>query len=154
MPASFVSQLFPDGNVPVLEAALRLAHHRQMAIANNLANLETPRYLRQDVPERPFGRMLRQALESRGGARPARWLLPPGLDYRVGQGRFPEPRRPAGRGFPEPAGDGPTRHDANNVAPEAELAALQRNTLALRAMQQLFGRAARETQEAAQFRKR
>jgi len=152
MDPSFVSQLFPDGNVPALEAVARFAHHRQTAIANNLANIETPHYLRQDVDGRVFGRMLRQAIADRGERHPGQWRLEPSLAFRVGQRRLPEPRSPVGKPFPEAAGGGPARHDANTVVPEAELAALQRNTLALRVAQRLMGHAVKASYRAARFK--
>lgn len=150
-PTSFVSQLFPDGNVPLLEASLRFAHHRQTAIANNVANLDTPHYRRQDVDGEAFHDMVRRALRERAEQHPGVWRLRPNLDFAVHEHRRPEVRPDPGAEYPEADGDGPVRHDENNTVPEHELAALQKNTLALMMLQRLFARSVGGTAKAAKF---
>jgi flagellar basal-body rod protein FlgB len=49
--------------VDFLEAAIRAESLRQKAIANNIANIETPKYLRVDVK---FEELLAKAMESPG----------------------------------------------------------------------------------------
>jgi len=51
------------GTVELIEAGLRAEALRQQAIANNVANLQTPGYRRLDVD---FKRLLAKALESGG----------------------------------------------------------------------------------------
>jgi len=52
-----------DSIVDLLDAGIRAEHLRQKAIANNIANLETPGYRRVDVK---FEELLAKALDSPG----------------------------------------------------------------------------------------
>ena len=62
---TWVESLFQRETVPLLEASLGFAHHKHLAIMNNIANVENPFYKRLDVPEREFQRLLREAIDER-----------------------------------------------------------------------------------------
>ncbi len=58
---------FGNSVLNVLEKAMDVTWFRQQIIANNIANIDTPRYKRQDLD---FQKSLEQALSNAGGGRP------------------------------------------------------------------------------------
>jgi flagellar basal-body rod protein FlgB len=81
---------------------------RQAALANNIANANTPGYLRQDLD---FHQVMEQALAS-------------GFEPGDGDMSF----------TPAPDGSGPTRADGGNVDPDVEMASLAENSLTYQAL--------------------
>ncbi len=61
--------IFDRGSLPVLEALVRFAAARHKAIANNIANVETPGYRAIDAPEADFKRALARAIEDQRRSR-------------------------------------------------------------------------------------
>ena len=51
--------------LPVLESGMGFAHQKALVIANNIANVETPEYRRETVPEDQFYEALRDAIHDR-----------------------------------------------------------------------------------------
>jgi flagellar basal-body rod protein FlgB len=100
----------------VLAKALDGTAMRNRAIANNLANVETPGYLRQDVS---FESELRAALDS------------PALSPTSAEGEVQVVE-------PEQVGDAsqPARENGNNVDVDREMARLADNTLRYQALAQ------------------
>lgn len=90
-----------------LEGALTALTERARVLAGNLANANTPGYLRRDVP---FYGLMRHLLES--GATPMTLLARPDFSP-------------------------PTRADGNNTSPERELSALTETALLYRVTVQL-----------------
>ena len=107
-----------------LQAALRAASMRQSAIANNLANIETPGYRRHAVR---FEDLLADALDSGGR-----------LD--VSEVR-PELYRPM---------DTPVGANGNDVSMDAEIGDLVRNTAMYKTYMRLLARLYRKIEMAAQ----
>jgi flagellar basal-body rod protein FlgB len=87
------------------------ASARQAALANNIANANTPGYRRTDVD---FHAVMEQALAARGDA-PAD--AEAALDF-----------------TPVPDGTGATRADGGNVDPDIEMASLAENSLEFQAL--------------------
>ena len=62
------SSIFNRGSLPTLEALMHFTTARHRAIANNVANAETPGYRPIDVPERDFKTALVRAFAERDGS--------------------------------------------------------------------------------------
>lgn len=112
---------FGDRTIWALEMALTGVSRRHEAILNNLANIETPGYQRQDVV---FRDALRRALNKTARLQPWRTderHLP--VPVRPGDvGTALQPRRVAG-------GGAAFRADGNTVSPDQEMALLATNAL-------------------------
>lgn len=64
-----VETIFDRGSLPVLEAMVRFSSVRHKAIANNIANAETPGYRAIDVPTEDFRRALARAIRDQRESR-------------------------------------------------------------------------------------
>jgi flagellar basal-body rod protein FlgB len=64
-----VETIFDRGSLPVLEAMVRFSSARHKAIANNIANAETPGYRAVDVPAEDFQRALARAIRAQRDSR-------------------------------------------------------------------------------------
>lgn len=108
------------------------AHQKQLTIMNNLANVDTPGYKRQGVPEEQFVKQLEVAIEERRQKHPGEFSIKNSFDIVYEGGIYPVPRV-------KPAADwGPERHDENSVTPEKEMVELSKNTLLLESMQKVY----------------
>lgn len=124
-----MADLSNSGAIPALESMVRFAAQRQKMLANNIANLNTPGYLQQDVSIGGFQHNLREAIEKRqeerGGQGPLELketeeLTPlPGGGFRLNAGT------------PIEAG-GVLFHDRNNRNLEQLMQGLAENTGVLR----------------------
>jgi flagellar basal-body rod protein FlgB len=128
----WIESLFQRETLPVLDSAMGFAHQRQLAIANNIANVETPYYKRQTVPEAQFQEALSNAIEERRASHPATFEMADTWDIEFDEQFYPDSRHIDGREW------GPERHDENSVVIEKEMADLAKNTLAIQTMQQLY----------------
>lgn len=129
---TWVGSLFQRETIPVLEAAMGFAHQRQLAIQHNIANVNTPDFKRRTLPEDSFQRTLERAIENRRKHHWPEWRIDNTADVRF-DGNYPQFARDAhGRDF------GPERHDENNVVIEKEMVDLEKNTLYMEALQQLY----------------
>jgi len=125
--------LFQREILPVLESSLGFAEARQRVIQNNIANVDTPHYKRQTVPEVEFQRALDQAIEERARAHPNRFVLRDTWHI-----DFPGDKvRPRAQMVPGVEA-GPERHDQNNVVIEKEMVDLAKNTLYIQTLQRLL----------------
>lgn len=129
---SWIGGLFQQETLPVLETSLGFAHQRQLAIMNNIANVETPYYKRQGVADSQFQRALGDAIEARRKYHPSRFEMRDQFDIRFGEGNYPLARRVAEREW------GPERHDENSVTIEREMSDLAKNTMLIEGMQRLL----------------
>lgn len=125
--------MFQRESVPVLDAALSFAHQKQLTIANNIANVNTPYYKRQSVPEAEFQDALTEAIQERRNQHPSRFYMrnTPNIDMRHA-GMLPRAERESGQEF------GPERHDENSVVIEKEMSDLAKNTIYMETMQTLL----------------
>lgn len=125
--------LFQRESVPVLDAALSFAHQRHLTIMNNIANVDTPYYKRQALPEGEFHRTLNEAIEERREAHPTRFHMDDTRRIDTGPaGLTPVARRM----FGDEAG--PERHDENSIVIEKEMSDLAKNGLFIQTMQSLL----------------
>lgn len=125
--------LFQRESIPVLDAAMSFANQRQMAIMNNIANVETPYYKRQAVPEAEFQDALTEALEERSQQHPAEFYLDDTQNIRFRHGGLlPVANQRSAAEF------GPERHDENSVVIEKEMADLAKNTIYIETLQRLL----------------
>ena len=129
---AWIDGLFQSETVPLLEASLGFAHQKQLAIMNNIANVDTPYYKRQDVAQEQFMTALQDAIDERRQRHPNRFQLRESSDIRVMGSHYPVARARPGREF------GPERHDENSVVPEKEMAELAKNTMMIESMQRLL----------------
>lgn len=128
---SFTDLLFQKGSTPVLEAGMGFAHQKQVVTGNNVANVETPGYTRQTLPEDEFQSTLVEAIEKRGNEHPASLRLEGKLDIKW-DGVYPRMTTFDGRE------NTVERHDENSVSLEQELAAQVKNEMKMTAMQKLY----------------
>lgn len=135
-----VAGMFEMGAAPALEHAMRFAEMRHRLILSNVANADTPGYLRQDGDLARFQRVLADALEARDRGARGGFARRPELSA-------PEIHR---RGFapgstpPFPGVDGPLRHDENDVSIEREMALLAHNAGRYTSYSALLGKAYRQ----------
>ncbi len=113
--------VFRKGALPLLEKGIYFSAARHRVLVNNVANIDTPFYKVQDLPQGEFQEQLRRSIESRD-KRPVRLFdfedsasireMGNGdLDVSVGPSDLP----------------GVLRHSENNVNPEREATKLVRN---------------------------
>lgn len=128
---AFTDLLFQKGTTPVLEAGMGFAHQKQVVVANNISNVETPYYNRQTLPESEFQNTLREAIEERDAKHPTSFQAQGRLDV---DWDGPYPRMTTFDGKENTL----QRHDDNSVSLEQEMASQAKNDLQMRAMQKLF----------------
>ncbi len=125
--------LFQRESVPVLDAALSFAHQKHLTIMNNIANVNTPYYKRQLLPEGEFQDAMREALDERRDAHPTRFYMEDTRRIDFGPaGLTPVAHRMRGDEA------GPERHDENSIVIEREMAELAKNGLRIQTMQALL----------------
>lgn len=129
---SFIGSLFQSETIPLLESGLGFAYQKQLTIMNNIANVETPGYKRQTVPEKEFMRLLEEAIDERSRVHPSRFSIRNASHISFIDNHYPVVRRINGKEW------GPERHDENSVVPEKEMVDLAKNTMAIQLMQQLL----------------
>ncbi|MHC4660980.1 MAG: flagellar basal body rod protein FlgB [Planctomycetota bacterium] len=115
--------LFTKGAIPELNAAISFASQRHRVILNNLANVDTPYYMAQDLPEKEFKAQLRDAIENRErGGNPRMFRLKPSRMIPLDNHGMPMPRTVTSKTI------GQLRHDMGTVDPDMEMAKLAKNT--------------------------
>jgi len=128
--------MLSDITTAALERSLSGAYARQLAIADNLANIETPGYQAKDVR---FEQSLQAAVEaehSAGGRRRTHVTHSAGVGARVGtRGGLIEAVQP--RVGPKNAA---ARHDGNTVNLEAEMVAMSKNSLHYKMLARLLAK--------------
>lgn len=132
---AWTDTLFQKGTLPVLEAGMGFSYQKHTVIANNIANVETPYYKRQTLPEEEFTSTLAEAIKDRKENHPGEFHPEGKLDLRY-QGNYPRMRVFDGKE------SGPERHDENTVVIEQEMADMAKNQLKMNAMQQLYAKKA------------
>lgn len=129
---SFIDGLFQQETLPMLEASMGFAHQKHLTILNNIANVETPEYKRQDVPTGEFQRALGDAIQRRSENHPMRFDIKDQFDVVFRNNHYPMVRRQRGMEA------GPERHDENSVVIEKEMVDLAKNTMMIQSMQRLY----------------
>ena len=129
--SGLINGLLQRESLPVLEAAMGFAHHRQLAIMNNIANVDTPEFKRRVLPEEGFKQCLEDAIAERYRSHWNEFRVRDGMDVRF-SGTYPVPRFPEGRDW------GPMRHDESNVVIEKEMVDLAKNSMFMETLQKLF----------------
>ena len=128
---SWIEGLMQRETMPVLEAGMAFAHQRQLTIGHNIANVNTPYYKRQALPDNRFRRALDDALREREDFHWNEFTPRSGMDLRWDQNYVQANRIPG-------HDRGPERHDENNVVIEHEMADLAKNTLYMQTLQTLY----------------
>jgi flagellar basal-body rod protein FlgB len=112
--------IFSKGSIPALEALMHFTTARHKAIANNIANVETPGYKAMDAPEQDFRTALTRAFEDQGRSRVGVFELEPYRNV-----------RPAANGldvrYVESPEAGILRHIENNVDLDMEMGRMTKN---------------------------
>ncbi len=113
--------LFRKGALPLLEKGIYFSDARHRVLVNNIANIDTPFYKDQDLPEGEFKDVLAKSIEARDrrtvrvfdfqGSSSVREKPNGDLDVAVGDSDLP----------------GVLRHSENNVNPDREAAKLVQN---------------------------
>lgn len=128
---SWIGGLFERETLPVLEASMGMAAQRQLVLANNIANVDTPHYRRQVLPEKEFHETLVQAIDERERYHWNRFEAPPRFGLRWNGAQVTADVR---RGVDQ----GPVRHDEVNVNIEKEMGDMAKNVMYMTALQRLF----------------
>jgi len=116
------------GAIDALDISLGRTSLRGAALANNLANVNTPGYKRVDLK---FDQALTAALAGQG--------TQPGLSLRVtsaGHRQMPQPAAPSRTAEVVQSTGTTLRNDGNNVDVEAEMAMLAQNSIYYQALVQ------------------
>lgn len=106
-----------DGLLPILEKALDFSQRRQEIILNNIANVDTPGFKRQDIS---FADLLSAKQKKGVGAKP-------GLELKRSDGGHME--KLARRGRSSEGNEGMVRLDKNKVDMEVESAEMAGNAM-------------------------
>lgn len=128
---AWIDSLFQRECLPVLEAGMGFAFQKNLVISNNIANVETPDYYRQTLPEDEFTESLVEAIENRETYHPSRFSPDEKLDLTY-QGNYPRMRMFNGKEYSV------ERHDENSVNLETEMMDMAKNQLKMTAMQRLY----------------
>jgi flagellar basal-body rod protein FlgB len=107
-----VESMFDRGSLPAIERWLHYTVARHRAIANNIANVETPFYKTQDVPTEPFEKTMIRAFEDQARSRTGRFAIGP-ADFRTVEADLEN--------------SGILRHSENNVDIDVEMAKMIQN---------------------------
>lgn len=129
---AWIENILQRESAPVLKAGMGFAFQKQLVIANNLANIDTPYYKRQTVPDDEFREAMESAIEQREKYHPTEFAPEEKLDLTWRDGYYPRMRMFNGKE------SGLERHDENSVVVEQEMANLAKNDLKMTAMQQLY----------------
>ena len=120
---SFLTTMFSQGAVPVLEKVIQFSEARHRAILENVANADTPGYRRKDLSADAFNAELKRAI---GRQSESRFVFD---DARGVIEDRPSLLRPLSKwsDYGRHVAEGVLRHDGNNVDIEHEMALLVRN---------------------------
>ena len=115
--------MFDKGALPVAENWLHFTAARHRAIANNIANVETPFYRAMDAPEMAFKKIMGQALDKQKGSPLGTFHLGrrDGIVPRLGGLDIEFMERPGNKG-------GLLSHIENNVDIDLEFAQMVKNS--------------------------
>lgn len=128
-----LNSLFQRESVPVLESALSFANQQHTVIMNNIANVDTPHYKRQSVPEGQFQEALQEALKERLEMSPNEFSMNDTKDIHFAKdGKMPVVEVVPGMEA------GPERHDENSIVIEKEMGDLAKNTIYMETLQRLL----------------
>jgi flagellar basal-body rod protein FlgB len=123
--SEFMGGVFSSGGLAGLEDVLRFSEARHRYLAENVANVDTPGYVRKDLPVEDFDNALRDAVKRSKKSSGERMRLDLEPFFR------PERTDTSGLGILRPLGSdskaGVLRHDGNNVDIEREMAQLNKN---------------------------
>ena len=123
--SEFMGGVFSSGAIASLEKVMRFTEARHRYLAENIANVDTPGYIRKDLPVDDFDDALREAVKRGKKSLGNRLQLDLEPFYR------PERTGASGLGILRPVGGdskaGVLRHDGNNIDIERELAQLNKN---------------------------
>ena len=126
-----LERLWDNTSIPALSAGLRFAELRHAFLANNVANVDTPGFKAQDLPEAEFRRMLARAIDARRSGVASGLVLQSGEGIENVGGDI--------RISPVSSGGDP-RVDGNDVSLDLELAKLSKNTMEYQILSRLLAR--------------
>jgi len=130
----YIKAMFDQGAMPVLEKCISFYEQRNRVLVNNIANADTPNYLRRDLPVAEFQAQLAKAIEQRAATNPRIFNF-------EASGNL-QPNALGGvsaRTIIDPLGRNQfLRHDGNNVNIDQEMAELAKNDLMHSTMTQIL----------------
>ncbi len=132
----YFKTMFDQGAIPVLERMLSFTESRHNVIANNIANLDTPGYRRQDLPIAEFQNALQASIDKRRETNPRLF------DF-VESDNVKSNARGGVEVSATVAAPSPLdilRHDGNNVSVDHEMAELAKNALLHNGMAQILAK--------------
>ena len=130
----YIKAMFDAGSIPVLEKVISFTEARHKVIANNIANIDTPGYRRQDLAVSEFQEALEKSIEQRMATNPRKFefLGTENVEDNflggVSANVLTAPYSPLDI----------LRHDGNNVSIDHEMAELAKNTILHNGMVQLL----------------
>ena len=128
---AWIDSIFQRESLPALEAGMGFAFQKNLVISNNIANVDTPDYYRQTLPEDEFTESLIEAIDQREEYHPNSFQPDNKLDLQY-QGNYPRMRMFNGKEYSV------ERHDENSVNLETEMLDMAKNQLKMSAMQRLY----------------
>jgi flagellar basal-body rod protein FlgB len=130
----YIKAMFDQGAMPVLERCISFYEQRNRVLANNIANFDTPNYLRRDLPVAEFQAQLAKAIEQRAATNPRVFRFEGSANI--------QPNALGGvnaQAIIDPlARDQFLRHDGNNVNIDQEMSELAKNNLLHSTMTQIL----------------
>lgn len=115
--------IFSKGSIPILEQELYFTARRHDAIANNVANAETPRYKTMDAPVEDFKTAMKRAIDERDRRRI------PVFRFEGYRGVKPAPGGGLAVEYEEAEEAGILRHIENNVDIDLEMGKMVKNAM-------------------------
>jgi len=115
--------MFNKGAIPGLQAAVSFTAQRHQVILDNIANIDTPFYVSQDLPVEEFHQQLRDAFRSREKGNPRDFTLRSTRMISVNRHGLPRAKSVTADSI------GQLRHDMGTVDPEMEMAKLAKNSM-------------------------
>jgi flagellar basal-body rod protein FlgB len=130
--AMLIKGLSNAGALPSLELTMRFAAQRQRLLAHDIANIDTPGFIQQDVSVAGFQETLDEAIQARRSGRAGG-----GLDWKQTR-ELRRDRRGELRLRPDGGGQGVLFHDRNNRDIVRLMQAMTETTQAFRAASDLY----------------
>ena len=132
----YFKAMYDQGSIPILERLVSFTESRHNAIANNIANVDTPNYRRNDLPVAEFRQALESSINKRRAGNPRKFSFPETDNIKTNSLGGITPNVMAS----EPSPYDILRHDNNNVSIDREMAELAKNAMLHNGMVQILSK--------------
>jgi len=132
----YIKAMFDQGSIPVLERLISFSEARHRAIADNIANVDTPDYRRRDLPLAEFQQALKKSIEHRRAGNPRKFIFIESDNVKGNELGGISANVISSRPSPFDI----LRHDNNNVSIDREMSELAKNTILHNGMVQILSK--------------